>query len=60
MFRLLKYALIFFLGYKIIKTLFGQKAEAPVPPNQPDGGNKHNNNFSEKKGDYIDFEEIKK
>ena len=59
MFRLLKYALIFFLGYKIIKTLFGKKEEAPVPPID-NSGNKPNNNFSEKKGYYIDFEEIKK
>lgn len=59
MFRLLKYALIFFLGYKLVKMLFATKAEAPVPPVNPNGNNKPNNNFSEKKGDYIDFEEIK-
>jgi hypothetical protein len=39
--------------------LFATKAEAPVPPVNPNGNNKPNNNFSEKKGDYIDFEEIK-
>lgn len=59
MFRLIKYALIFFLGYKIIKMLFGSKPEPKQPFSEPKPPQNHKNNFSEKEGEYIDYEEIK-
>jgi hypothetical protein len=63
MFRIIKYALIFFLGYYLIRKIFGTKTPKEKSPpdtlvnNTPPPVNK--GNFDKKSGEYIDYEEIK-
>jgi hypothetical protein len=64
MFRILKYFLIFILGYYIIRKLFGPKQAKKQPdiPTSPkpeffNGEPKRSNSWQE--GEYIDYEEIK-
>lgn len=63
MLRLIKYALIFFLGYYLIRKIFG--VNAPKEKSPPDTQVKNDQppvnkgNFDKKSGEYIDYEEIK-
>lgn len=64
MFRMLKYFLIFFLGYYIIRKLFGPKQaekqpEVPATP-RPEFFNETSSRSNRRQeGEYIDYEEIK-
>jgi hypothetical protein len=64
MFRMLKYFLIFFLGYYIIRKLFGvqqaeKKPDISVSPKPEFFSRETQNTNHKKEGEYIDYEEIK-
>ena len=68
MFRLLKYAILFFIGYRILKMLFGETVKSTAPANNsrvggmrinPANSRKNDPAPSTQEGEYIDFEEVK-
>ena len=60
MFRLLKYIVLFFLGYKIIQLLFGSKDKSPsANDNTTPIRNDSNQSRHPDEGEYIEYEEVK-
>ncbi|MBK9354370.1 MAG: hypothetical protein IPN09_10530 [Bacteroidetes bacterium] len=68
MFKIFKYIALFFLGYKLLKSIFGNPSNNLNEEKKPNRIRKNENSEPnqepiEKKpieGEYIDFEEIKK
>jgi len=61
MLALLRYIVLFLLGYAVLRTLFGRKA-APKGPetkemNNQAGAGQHK--YDKDSGEYIDYEELK-
>jgi len=68
MFRLIKYAIFFFIGYRIIKMIFGEPVKHSLPDNdRPAGGIRINQSDLDKSParptpadeEYIEYEEVK-
>jgi hypothetical protein len=63
MLKVLKYIIIFLLGYKIIKEIFGTKKQKEVPKETPQRNNnqtqKNTNNHIFDDAEDIDYEELK-
>lgn len=64
MFRIIKYFLIFFLGYYIIRKLFGTIQEAGsnevIQPTTPPPSEKGpQGSYRKDEGEYIEYEEVK-
>lgn len=63
MLRLLRYVVLFFLGYAIIKMLFGKKKAVKEGEtkfhhmNEQAGQGEHK--YDKDSGEYIDYEEVK-
>jgi hypothetical protein len=67
MFRILKYVVLFFLGYKLLKSIFGNPSNNLNEEKRPNRIRKNENTEPHQdpigkkpiEGEYIDFEEIK-
>lgn len=66
MFRILKYIILFVLGYRLIKMIFGNqtnidpsKTQTRVKSDENKAPEKETIAPKEKEGEYIDYEEIK-
>lgn len=67
MFRILKYIVLLFVGYKLLKSVFGVSSQKINNAKEPNRVKENGNNEPKveptdkkpKEGEYIDFEEIK-
>lgn len=64
MIRLLTYAVFFYLGYRVLKMLFGDRGQQYVRGNNPDGMSMRqppppDPQRNSDDGEYIEYEEVK-